>query len=246
SAAVWARSYCSRKCYWDARRAPLRAEAGGCGSPTCRDPDCSLEHGRCHRPGCDAPAFVATFTAARHRWVVGEPTLDCQRGGAVFARNAGLPWAEAFATLKEDGQLLEAREVGRIVDRSAAIVIKHAQQLGVGRRVDGFGRTRSWLFAPDDVEAIHSYLRQSPWAQNHDDPLFRAEWYRSRFGSTKAFGQRAAAIAATRGKKAGRRPSISPEKAERVRELIAEGKSQLQVARMLRLTRAQVRGALAA
>jgi hypothetical protein len=241
---VGAHNYCSQACYLAVRRAPLISRAGGCGSPTCRDPACTLEPGSCHRPGCDEAAHVAGFTAARHRWVLGYSTLYCSQRCAVLARNKGLPWAKALAAFKQAEGLIDAQEAGRRLNRAPAVVMGHARRLGVGRRADGFGRTGSWLFSCDDMERIEAYLATSAMSQKHEDPLFHARWYRGRFGSTRAYGRRAAAIASTRGKKVGR-PGLSSEKAERVRALAAEGKSQGQIAFRLHISRGQVRGALA-
>ena len=239
-----AHSYCSQACYFAALRAPLISRAGGCGSPTCSDPACSLEHGSCHRPGCDAAAHVAGFTAARYDWVLGYPTRYCSQRCAVLARNKGLPWAKALAEFKQAEGLIDAKEAGQRLNRAPAVVMGHARRLGVGRRIDGFGRTGSWLFSCDDLERIEAYLETNAMSQKHENPLFHAEWYKGRFGSTRAYGRLAAAIASTRGKKVGR-PGLPSEQAERVRALVAEGKTQRYIAYRLRISRGQVRGALA-
>ncbi len=235
-----AHSYCSQACYLAARRAPLIARAGGCGSPTCRDPACTLDPGSCHRPECDEAAYVAGFTAARHRWVLGYPTVYCSRRCAVLARNKGLPWAKALAAFKQAEGLIDAKEAGRRLNRAPAVVMGHARRLGVGRRVEGFGRTGSWLFSCDDLEQIDAYLAASVMAQKHEDPLFHARWYKGRFGSTRVYGRRAGAIAAARGKKVGR-PSLPPARVKRILELHGRGKSQRQIACLVKVSRDQVR-----
>lgn len=238
-----AHSYCSQACYLAARRAPLIARAGGCGSPTCRDPACTLDPGSCHRPECVEAAYIAGFTAARHRWVLGYPTLYCSRRCAVLARNKGLPWAKALAALKQAEGLIDAKEAGQRLNRVPAVVMGHARRLDVGRKVNGLGHAGSWLFSCDDLERIAAYLETSVMSQKHEDPFFHSKWYEGCFGSTRAYGRRAAAIASTRDKKVGR-PGLPPEKAERVRALAAEGKTQAYIAYRLHISRGQVRGAL--
>jgi hypothetical protein len=73
--------YCSRRCSIGHRHAELRAkllaEAGGCGSPTCRNPDCDVKHGQCHWPGCQESAGRPKNSQSRFRWVIGEPAIYC-------------------------------------------------------------------------------------------------------------------------------------------------------------------------
>ena len=48
------------------------------------------------------------------------------------------------------------------------------------------------------MERIEAYLATNAMSQKHEDPFFHARWCKGRFGSTRAYGKRAAEIAATR------------------------------------------------
>ena len=59
------------------KRQELLDAAGGCGSPTCNDPDCTVQPGKCHADGCDQDAVLAPQTSRHWRWVKGQPTKFC-------------------------------------------------------------------------------------------------------------------------------------------------------------------------
>jgi transcriptional regulator with XRE-family HTH domain len=51
----------------------LLAQAGGCGSPACRDLSCAVPHGECHRKGCTNPTARAQASRRERRHVKGHP-----------------------------------------------------------------------------------------------------------------------------------------------------------------------------
>lgn len=117
-------------------RERLLAAAGGCGSPTCTSPSCTVEPGRCHRAGCARPARRARQTKESIRWVYGHPTLYCSRSCAMAADNARF-WNTA-----------EGRDLRRI--RMNPITAKRMHGKAAARRP---GAGRPAVVVPDDQRA---------------------------------------------------------------------------------------------
>jgi DNA-binding XRE family transcriptional regulator len=214
-------------------REELMAKVGGCGSPTCQDPACSLVKGSCHRPGCPHPATLAAVTSTTARRVKGEPGLFCSHKCRLEAPTARTG-------------LIAASELAKDVDRARRTVTRYGRKLVVdrvlGQQLPGFrGRSGGlWFFTEEEAEKIRHHMATAPRTRIHNDPLLRAEWYAATVRGEKGtamYGRKAKELATAKGKKVGRRSTAD---AARVRELAAEGKSQRQISYMLGLSRGSV------
>lgn len=154
--------YCSRRCRGAASKGDLRAtaqgllaDAGGCGSPGCIDSDCTVSPGHCHRPGCQRPARVATFTDARIRTVRGHPLCHCSKRCERLENEAALAKLRADnrrreqdfrAALRAEGlePVPTAAAAAATELHYAAATIRHGQKLAIETRTFG-GVTRSGI-----------------------------------------------------------------------------------------------------
>lgn len=123
------------------RRNELLEHAGGCGSPSCPDPDCEVPHGHCHFPGCGECAAVAPQMRTARRWVAGYPTLCCSRHVVWLARE--------LASGREQG-LLTGRELARqigVADITSRVRAKVVEP-------DERGRGRVTWYRPETVRQL--------------------------------------------------------------------------------------------
>jgi len=214
---------------------------GACGSPTCRDAECRVRFGQCHRVGCTQDAVIARQTAVDRRWVIGKPTLYCSRRCAHRARS------DRMREARKQG-LYSIQDVAKQLGRDRHSVGRIAWLIGCGSRLEGLGPTGgAWVFSDEDVERIKERLASSRRGELHDDAYRHQQWYRQRFAnSPRGAGRRAQELAAKKGRKVGR-PALrlTEETRRRIRDLRAQGKSQNQIAYLVGVSRGSVRYVLA-
>lgn len=141
-------------------------QPGGCGSFTCRDPECQVDPGQCHHTGCVEPAARAPQTAARKRWVAGQPTLCCSSHGPIWLSEA----------------LREGRARGLLTAREAAEWLGLADiswYLRTGAlKPDDRGRGRILWFAEESLQRFER--ERARLGRSHLDDLQAAERYYER------------------------------------------------------------------
>jgi transcriptional regulator with XRE-family HTH domain len=174
-------------------RSELLASAGECGSPTCRDPECSVRPGGCHRNGCENHAVRAERTSASLRWVEGYPTKFCSaRCGVVASQEDEHPNERARRRLDEHGKaegVAHLYDVAQKLRRAPQSVARLAKTLGVGQDFPYFGPSGSTLvFSVSDVVALEHHLQTQPTCVRHNDLREHARWYLRRHKSIKRFG----------------------------------------------------------
>jgi hypothetical protein len=119
-------------------RRNLLLRGGACGSPTCRDLECRVPSGRCHRVGCKRDAAVARQTATDRRWVVGKPTLYCSPRCAQRARS------DRLSAARKQG-LHSVQDVAKQLGRHPHSVAHVATRIRCGSRLGG--RKERWRMA---------------------------------------------------------------------------------------------------
>ena len=128
--------FCSRSCRGHASKGDLRdtaqallATVGGCGSPSCTDPDCTIPAGQCHRDGCANPARAPWGTDERIRSVRGYPLRHCSKRCERLDNEQVVAAAAARLTEREHELREIMRRQWRLVPTSKA-----ARLLGVTPR----------------------------------------------------------------------------------------------------------------
>lgn len=161
--------------------------------------------------------------------------------------------------LRGEGWLTTA-DVATRVDRAPATVTKHVRL----RHIDSVGHVFHdgalmpvgrdtvadpiWFFFTEvEAQRFETWLRAGgDWRRRqHDDLRWRSQWYQRRWRSTGFYGRYARALACQNGKQTGRPSGVSHQQSERIQGLRADGKSQNAIARIVGVSRAQVRGVLA-
>jgi hypothetical protein len=183
---------------WAGVRDRLLAESGGCGSPTCRDPECDNKPGHCHAPDCTREATIAKTTYARFRWVRGRPTLCCSSPRCavlVQDENPTERWRREFEAFKERERRIDLREAAdRLktlgVRRKPATLAWEVRRLPIGKQFRGFGsRDGAWTLDEYEFAVLHRHLSESPKCAWHNDPELRPRWYARRFDSQAEYGR---------------------------------------------------------
>lgn len=217
-------------------RERIMSTAGGCGSPTCDDPSCSLPYGSCHRPGCDQPAVIASQTYVSRRWVAGMPTTFCSGICSALVHAPHSDFAQRLEGERTRGNV-DLRDAARLIDRTANTLLRHVHALEVGRRVGW-----SIVLTPEELDAVRRRVENAPTGgDTHRDPVKRESWYRRRFDSPKMAGRLAKQLAEIKGKRVGR-PGLTHDQRKLIAELYYKTSlTQEKIAKKVGCSRTQVK-----
>lgn len=232
----------------DALRAELMARAGGCGSPTCQDPECDLPHGRCHASGCENMTRLARQTWPAQRRVRDQPVLYCSMDCVKVGEK------DRVDRYRAQG-LFPASDVAKELDRAARNILRFGWVIVTGRRlgrqIPGTGPNGgAWFFTRHEIDLMRDYHATSSRQAPHRNPRWRADWYLAKHKSTKGYGKLNRELAAEKGNTVGRPSELRDDQLASIYELRDRGGnwSQEKIARYLGVgvSRDQVKRALAA
>jgi len=216
-------------------RAELLAKAGACGSPTCGDPECQVEPGRCHREGCGGGAAIATHTSTPIRWVKDQPIAYCSP--SCWARVRNTPDPARLRALESAGRSLSLEEAARRAQRAPSVLARHLDKLGLGDRVFGDGRSGDpRRVSVADIELVRAEISAYDGQRfGERDIEVIVAWYRQTFGKPmpRPVRGRYSHLGAKRnGTVVGRPRRWTPDEAQhdRIRQMRAAGKSNQLIA----------------
>jgi hypothetical protein len=215
---------------WAERRQSLLAEAGGCGSPTCGDPDCRLGPGACHRPGCPKTAAIAVDTCSNRRWVRGYPTRYCSSACSALDNQPHEKLKLELERLRAE-DFYDVETVAAELDRAPQTVLRHVHLLGLGQWGAGFGQV---LLSREDRELLRERIIENPWRSTWTDRRLRAIWQHHRHDDTSRYGA------------LGGRPSSAVTDAQRteIEQLAAQGWGRRAIANRLLISERAIRNVL--
>jgi hypothetical protein len=199
-----------------ALRARLLAEAGGCGSPVCRDPNCLVEPGQCHAQGCTNKAAIASQTNAKTGWVVDHPILYCditharsENARRYLTAGVSSEQAEAFDRHCREHGYWTLEEVAEylVMTKPEVLYYEGRGLLLPAERVDGLYQSIPRpVFRPSDVRRFAVKQRDADYrARTYFDPHVAYKMASRRWPGRPDVADRAAERAKARKKK---RPSI--------------------------------------
>jgi hypothetical protein len=216
---------------WAELRRSLLTEAGGCGSPTCSDPDCQVKPGACHRPGCTENAAIAVDTCNDRRWVRGYPTKYCSGACAAIDNRPHERFKLELERLRDEG-LYDVETVASELDRAPQTVLRHVHLLGLGQWGAGFGQC---FLSRKEIELLRERIIDDPRRPTWTDRKLRAVWQHHRHGDTSRYGALG-----------GRQRGYEDDQIARVLELRGRGLSIRSIGRVVGLTKDQVARIVAA
>jgi hypothetical protein len=224
--AAWQRSD------WTKRRRSLLAEAGGCGSPTCGDPDCQVKSGACHRADCSENAVIAAQTSRRRRSVRGYPTKYCSGTCSAIDNRPHERFKLEFERLRDNG-LYDVETVAGELDRAPQTVLRHVHLLELGQWGAGFGQC---LLSRDEIELLRDRIIENPRRPTWTDPRLRATWQHHRHGDVGRYGALG-----------GRPPSVVTEaQRQEIEQLASQGWGRRAISNRLLISERAIRNVLSA
>lgn len=238
------RLYCCQGCFRSHKAKLLTDEimntVGGCGSPTCNDPECQVPPGLCHAPGCSKPAITAPKTSRENHWVRGKPTAYCSPGHACATRNIGADDLARLRQLAQAGCTITIGVAAADMRRPPELARRYVVKFGLGSRVRGTARPGDPIrLSESDVKQMRAHVapfdglvfaeRDAEWLSRWYQATYKKPW------TPKIRGRYSKAGAKKNGTSVGQPRKWKPTE-EHLRELdscVAAGLTNAEIARKL-------------